>query len=81
MPDGTTWTGFQSHDPKTGSGYLIAYREDNPDESCRFRPKILPGPTRFESVTDDSPALTCDQPEGGIEITLPTQRTFRLYRY
>lgn len=81
MPDGTTWTGFQSHDPKTGSGYLIAYREDSPEESDRFRPKFLARTTRFESLTDDSPALTCERPEDGIEVSLPSIRSFRLYRY
>ncbi len=81
MPDGTTWTGFQSHDPKTGTGYVIVYREDNPDASYRFRPKFLTGPTRFKSVTDDSPDLICEQPNEGIDISLPSARSFRLYRY
>jgi hypothetical protein len=81
MPDGATWTGFQSHSPKTGGGYLIAYREDNPNESYRFYPKFLTQPTRFENVTDDAPAITCEQPAEGIEVTLPGERTFRLYRY
>lgn len=81
MPDGTTWTGFQSHNPNTGGGYLIAFREDNADEAYLFRPKFLTRPTRFESITDDAPAFTCEQPANGIEITLPHQRAFRLYRY
>jgi len=81
LPDGTTWTGFQSHNPKTGSGYLIVYREDNPEESHRFHPKFLNVPTRFESVTDDSPALTWEDPVDGIEISLAAMRSFRLYCY
>ena len=81
MPNGASWTGFQSHDPKTGSGYLIAYREDNPDGEHRFHPKFLTVPTRFESVTDDAPALTWTSPEEGTEVCLPTERSFRLYRY
>lgn len=81
MPDGTAWTGFQSHDPKTGCGYLIAYREDNPEESHKFGPKFLTGPTHFESITDEAPALTCERPWDGIEISLPNERSFRLYRY
>jgi hypothetical protein len=81
IPDGTAWTGFQSHDPRTGSGYLIVYREDNPDESHLFRPKFLSGPTRFESVIGDPSVIVCDDPAQGIEIALPTQRSFRLYRY
>ena len=81
MPDGAAWTGFQSHDPNTGSGYLIAYREDNPNELYRFHPKFLTHPTRFESVTDDAPPITCERPAEGIEIALPAERTFRLYRY
>ncbi len=81
MPDGASWTGFQSHNPRTGSGYLIAYREDNPDPSHVFHPKFLTQPVRFESVTDDTPALTYDPSENGLLISLPAQRTFRLYRY
>ncbi len=125
MPDGTAWTGFQSHDPKTGSGYLIVYREDNPEESHVFHPKFLTAPTRFESLTDDSPTLllTPSAPEEesptlpltpsptppspqhqtplrrsgavpatpvaqppdtqhpSLAVTLPTERSFRLYRY
>ena len=81
MPDGTAWTGFQSHDAKSGSGYLIVYREDNPSASHRFYPKFLTRPTRFESVFDDSPAITWERPEEGIEIALPETRSFRLYRY
>ena len=78
IPDGAAWTGFQSHDPKTHSGYLIVYREDNPEPSYRFHPKLLTDPTRFESVSDDSPTIVSDQ---GIEVTLPEIRTYRLYRY
>jgi len=81
MPDGVAWTGFQSHVPKTNSGYLIVYREDNPEPSYRFQPKFLTGPTRFESISDDSPAFTADHPEKGIEVALPEKRTFRLYLY
>jgi len=81
IPDGMAWTGFQSHDPKTNSGYLIVYREDNPEPSYRFHPKFLTQPTRFESVSDDSPAFTCERPEEGIDVTLAERRTYRLYRY
>jgi len=81
MPDGTTWTGFQSHNPETGSGYLLVFREDNPQESRRFYPKFVRTPTRFVSVTDDSTALTCSASEDGIEVALPHPRAFRLYRY
>lgn len=81
MPDGASWTGFQSHNLQTQSGYLIAYREDNPHESHRFYPKFLTQPTRFESVTDDSPAISCERPGDGIEITLSAMRSFRLYKY
>ena len=81
IPVGTAWTGFQSHDPKTNSGYLIAYREDNPDSSYRFHPKFLTHPTTFESISDDSPAFTNEHPDEGIEVTLPEKRMFRLYRY
>ena len=81
MPDGASWTGFQSHDPRTVCGYLIAYREDNPGGSYRFYPKFLAGPTRFESVTDDAPALMWESSDQGIEVALPAERSFRLYRY
>jgi alpha-galactosidase len=81
MPDGTTWTGFQSHSPDTGCGYLLVFREDNPDASRRFHPKFLSRPTRFESVTDNTPAFTIDRPQDDIEIALPHPRAFRLYRY
>ena len=81
MPDGTRWTGFQSHEPRTGSGFMIVYREDSPDETCRFFPKLLSGPTRFESLTDDAPQLVCERPDDGIAISLRSERSFRLYRY
>jgi len=81
MPDGASWTGFQSYDPRTGTGYLIAYREDNPNASYTFHPKFLTGFTRFQSVTDDEPALTWHPSADGLEISLPAQRSFRLYRY
>ncbi len=81
MPDGFSWTGFQSHNPKTQSGYVIFYREDNEDESHTFQLKHLTQPTQFISVTDSSPAITCDCPTDGVEIALPAKRAFRLYRY
>lgn len=81
IPDGSSWTGFQSHDPKTNSGYVIVYREDNPEASHTFEFKHLSRPTRFASVTDDSPNVVCDCPNKGVEISLPSERSFRLYRY
>lgn len=81
MPDGTSWTGFQSHNPETGGGYLLVLREDNPKQSRRFYPKFVRTTTRFESVTDDSPALTCNASDEGVEVALPHPRAFRLYRY
>jgi len=81
MPDATAWTGFQSHDPKTNSGYLIAYRENNPSDTHTFHPKFISGPTQFESITDDTPSFTLERPEDGLEVKLPAPRSFRLYRY
>lgn len=81
MPDGVAWTGFQSHDPQTGGGYMIVYREDNPSATHRFMPKFVSGPVRFESITDDAPSFTAEHAEEGIEINLPESRAFRLYRY
>lgn len=81
MPDGSSWTGFQSHNPRTGSGYLIAYREDNSRGSYPFQTKYLTQPTRFESVTDDAEAIVRSPADGLLTVSLPSERTFRLYRY
>ena len=81
MPDGVAWTGFQSHDPKTGSGYMIVYREDSPEATYRFRPKFLSGSVHFEDVLGERGAWSVERAEDGVEVTLPDPRTFRLYRY
>jgi len=82
-PSGRSWTGFQSHDPQSGSGYLAVYREYAPKESFEFGLKFLDGRhVSLESLSDKSPAVEADCGGGrGVVVDLPAVNSWRLYKY
>lgn len=82
VPDGFSWTGFQSMTDDT-SGYFLIYRENNdsgsamietclpPDRNVKLE-KILGYGSSFEFITGDS---------GEIAFRLPRKFSFGLFRY
>lgn len=82
-PSGRSWTGFQSHDPESGNGYLAVYREYHPEESFAFNLKFVEGRrVRLTSLSDRSPVVDAEAGGGrGIAVNLPAVNSWRLYKY
>jgi hypothetical protein len=81
-PSGSSWTGFQSHNFDTGLGYVIVFREANPQEEGVFHLKFLDGKTvRFESLTDSTSDIIKPPSEKEVVFRLSHEHSFRLYHY
>ena len=81
MPDGTSWTGFQS--VQDNHGYLLVYREKNDIEKKIFDLYQVNGKALvFEKIYSSSGASGCRiTGNGKAEIMLPRQNSFALYEY
>jgi len=80
-PSGRAWTGFQSI--KGDNGYLIFYREDNPDETA-FVQTWLPEGTKVNCIPvlgKGKAFLQLVGSKGNLKIELPDKNSFALYRY
>jgi alpha-galactosidase len=82
-PDESSWSGFQSHDLSTGSGFVVIYRGLNPKERYRFALKFLDR-CRINwqclSHSEMEREVTLGQ-RGTLTMHLPEKNSFRLYRY
>ena len=80
-PDGISWTGFQSI--KDHGGYLLLFRERGNSSKGVFDLYQTQGKTlRLEKVLGHTSGAICKPiADGKIEITLPQQDSFVLYKY
>lgn len=81
-PDNASWTGFQSHDPYTGSGYVTVFRElRNREPKARIRLPFITGELVLMDLLTGT--RTRQQPDvaGQMEFTLDTPGTFLFARY
>ena len=82
MPDGYSWTGFQSIIDNT-KGYLMVYREKT-EEKGRLKTWLSSGQTiQLTKVFGDGPEtqIKSVSDDETIEVALPDDNTFVLYRY
>ncbi len=79
-PSGRSITGFQSHNPSTGSGVVCVYREATErTESVLALRRLSPGARlRFQRLYGEGEA---DYGPGGLRVRLPRQRSFVLLQY
>lgn len=81
MPNGASWTGFQS--AGNGKGYLLIFREMS-DKATTELETYLPSEKKiiFEQVDIGEKTATIRLVKNGkVQITLPKQNSFVLYRY
>lgn len=82
-PNNATWTGFQSHQPNGGEGYVLAFRElDNGASAHQMPVRFLDGQRiRLENLLDGSTdTLTLDTP-ATLALTIANAPGFGLYHY
>jgi hypothetical protein len=79
-PSGRSITGFQSHDSKTGAGFVCAYREvtDRTGASMPLRRMARGTDLSFEPVLGEGSVRMED---GVPYFDLPSERSFALFRY
>ena len=83
FPDNRSWTGFQNHDPETGTGYLTVFRERlNESSSGRFKLHFID--RKSLRVTNLLTKDVSDIPvgdDGSIEFQLAQAPGFLYLRY
>ncbi len=82
-PDDASWTGFQNHDAKAGSGYLTVFRElECRQEEGEFRLWFVAGRTirLTDLIGGDEREMTVPK-DGVIRFTLDSAPAFRFLRY
>ncbi|MCX7016348.1 MAG: hypothetical protein NTW86_27965, partial [Candidatus Sumerlaeota bacterium] len=82
-PDDASWTGFQTYNPETQSGYLTLFREiDNAETTRRVPLRFLDGKKiQVEDlVTKDNHAIEVDA-AGKADFQMDKPASFRFYRY
>ena len=80
--DGKTWTGFESYNRTTNTGFLLLYRQNVSTVSYDYTaPYLWPGTYYvFDSVSDGTPPIVITGEEK-LRITLPTENSYRIYRF
>lgn len=80
---GDNWAAFQTWNPETGRGALLAYRQDTPQASRSLRLRnVQDGQYRLLEAPDESRVIeaSAEQLRAGIEIEIPAQRSARVFR-
>jgi len=81
-PSGTSWTGFQSQKSGTSNGYVLVFREQNPNSSKELKlPMILPGKYKFEKISGDGQSFTTKVRGGLVNFSLPGINRYSFYKY
>jgi hypothetical protein len=82
-PDNASWTGFQSHQPETGSGYLTLFREvHNQESEHEIALGFLGGRTvRLTNLLRQETTTAALNPEGRLRFRIDKPADFRFYRY
>ena len=79
-PGGASWTGFQCHDPETGSGYVLLFRELHaaPETHAPTLHFVDPAEVRWTELTGgEAPVLE----EGKLVCAIKEAPGFRWLRY
>ncbi|MDD5599888.1 MAG: alpha-galactosidase [Victivallaceae bacterium] len=82
-PDVHSWSGFQSHNHKMCSGFIIIYRGMNNQEQYCMKLKFLREvKIRFYCLShEEKEREIFPDKSGGFLFSVPEQNSFRLYRY
>ncbi len=82
-PSGKSWTGFQSQKAGAGDGFVLVFREMNPDNSCPIElPMLKPGNYKFELLAGSGKSFKIrTNTNSQILFSLDQQNSFALYRY
>jgi hypothetical protein len=80
-PSGKSWTGFQSI--KENEGYLLVFREQNPEASAEISVYLNEGSTvEFTPLLGKGKKMKQKVGKSGkVSVTLPEQNSFAMYRY
>lgn len=80
-PTGRNWTGFQS--VKEGKGYLMIFREANPETECRMKTWLKPGTRiRCNSLLGNGKSFKATTAnDGSVNFRLKDINSFALYEY
>lgn len=82
-PDDASWTGFQNHDPATGAGYLMIFRELRATEYKKPIPLRFVADTRIR-LTDlrtSSERTVAVPPDGKVQFEINSAPGFQFLRY
>lgn len=81
-PCDAAWTGFQLHNPDTGTGYVLVFRELDAPQNRKALPMHLVDDVRlaWEDVLNGS-TWTDEAPRGAVECTIEVAPGFRWLRY
>ncbi|MDE6490078.1 MAG: alpha-galactosidase [Muribaculaceae bacterium] len=81
-PSGRSWTGFQSIADDC-SGYMIVYRENNPDSTHRLATWLPAGArVRFSPLAGKGRKFTARvDGDGSVMMSLPEPGSFAVYKY
>jgi alpha-galactosidase len=79
-PSGRSITGFQSHNEKTGTGFVCAYREVTPRPGAVMQLRRIPASKKmvFNLLLGKG---TVSGENGGYRFALPESRSFALWKY
>jgi hypothetical protein len=81
MPNGGSWTGFQSI--KDRRGYFLIFRENNENAKQQLNTYLPKDKTiTFTSVLSNGKKGSCKiTTDGKIEVALPEKNSYVLYKY
>ena len=81
-PSGCSICGFQSHNEKTGSGFLIYFREaDCRDYRKTLKINFLPEAVEWDLIINNTESYIKQDLRNAVEVKLKDKSSFALYRY
>jgi hypothetical protein len=82
IPDNHSWTGFQSYDPDTRSGYLTVFRErHNEESSYTFDMHFVDDTSLVLTDLSEDEAVEQQVSNGRFKVKIESPASFRFYRY
>ena len=82
-PDDASWTGFQNHDPATGAGYLMIFRELRAPEYKKALPLrfVADSMIRLTDLASNSERTVTVPPDGKVWFEIASSPGFQFLRY
>jgi hypothetical protein len=81
-PSGTSWTGFQSQKSGANNGYVLVFREQNPNSTKAIKlPMLFPGKYEFEKILGDGHSFTTKVIGGWVNFNMPGINKYSFYKY